>query len=45
VIPFPEKKWKNISTAAKDLIQKMLNSDPVTRISAKEALNHPWIKL
>lgn len=44
-IPFPEKKWKNISTAAKDLIQKMLTSDPVARISAKEALNHPWIKL
>jgi len=29
--------------AAKDLIAKMLESDPIKRISAAEALQHPWL--
>lgn len=36
--------WKNISNAAKDLITKMLTLDPAKRISAEEALAHPWIQ-
>lgn len=31
-----------ISQEAKDLLQKMLDRKPETRISATEALNHPW---
>ena len=27
-----------------DLIKKMLTYDPNQRISAEQALNHPWIK-
>lgn len=44
-IPFPEKKWGKISLSAKDLVTKMLTYDPNDRISAKDALNHPWIRL
>ncbi|XP_014505080.1 calcium-dependent protein kinase 29 isoform X1 [Vigna radiata var. radiata] len=36
--------WPSISAAAKDLIRKMLNHDPKKRITAAEALEHPWMK-
>ncbi|OIV95538.1 hypothetical protein TanjilG_10926 [Lupinus angustifolius] len=29
---------------ARDLVSKMLNSDPKQRLTAYEVLNHPWIK-
>ncbi|CAG9323184.1 CDPK1_35 [Blepharisma stoltei] len=32
------------SDEAKDLISKMLEKDPKMRITAEEALNHPWIE-
>ncbi len=35
---------KKISEEGIDLISKMLTYDPKLRISADEALNHPWIK-
>mmetsp|Transcript_701 Transcript_701/g.656 ORF Transcript_701/g.656 Transcript_701/m.656 type:complete len:138 (-) Transcript_701:315-728(-) len=41
---FPEEEWSGISNEAKNLIKKMLTKDPTKRISAKEALNDPWIK-
>ena len=40
---FPEKKWKNISKEAKDLISHMIAPENV-RYSAKEVLAHPWFK-
>jgi calcium-dependent protein kinase len=36
--------WRAISKEAVDLIKKMLTYNPTNRISAEEALNHPWIK-
>eukprot|EP00347_Sterkiella_histriomuscorum_P020848 403336235 len=36
--------WKNISNDAKDLIKKMLTYDILNRITAEQAINHPWIK-
>ena len=36
--------FDKISKNAKDLITKLLTSDPQKRISAEEALNHPWFK-
>ena len=36
--------FDKISKNAKDLITKLLNEDPKKRISAEEALNHPWFK-
>lgn len=36
--------WPSISGQAKDLIRKMLTKDPKKRITAAEALEHPWLK-
>ena len=36
--------FDKISNNALDLIQKLLNKDVEKRISAQEALNHPWFK-
>jgi serine/threonine protein kinase len=34
----------NVSDSAKDLIGKMLSSDVADRLTADEALAHPWLK-
>ncbi|XP_062182798.1 calcium-dependent protein kinase 12-like [Phragmites australis] len=36
--------WPSISESAKDLIRKMMNTDPQKRITAVQALEHPWLK-
>jgi serine/threonine protein kinase len=36
--------WEQVSSGAKDLISKMLEKDPVKRISAEAALQHEWIQ-
>lgn len=41
---FSGSEWKNISREAIDFIKKMLTYDPNNRITAEEALHHPWIK-
>lgn len=38
------REWKHVSGDAKDLIKKMLTYEVSHRISADQALNHPWIK-
>eukprot|EP00347_Sterkiella_histriomuscorum_P009181 403342210 len=35
--------WRSVSAEAKDLIRQMLLYNPKSRISAKDALRHPWI--
>jgi serine/threonine protein kinase len=35
--------WKKISAEAKDLLYKLLKTDPSQRLSATEAMLHPWI--
>ena len=40
---FPEKKWKNVSNEAKDLITHMLAPEK-DRYDAKQVLSHPWFK-
>lgn len=37
--------WDNLSETAQDLINRMLDSNPNTRITIEEALNHPWIRV
>lgn len=38
----PER-WKGVSSDAIDLVKKLLEKDPTARLSAEEALSHPFI--
>ncbi|GAM83501.1 hypothetical protein ANO11243_014890 [Dothideomycetidae sp. 11243] len=40
---FHERYWKDVSKEAKEFIMTMLQSDPKKRVTASEALHHPWI--
>ncbi|KAK3730270.1 hypothetical protein QZH41_016452, partial [Actinostola sp. cb2023] len=40
---YPSPEWDSVTKEAKDLIDKMLIIDPRRRITASEALKHPWI--
>ncbi|KAL9320415.1 hypothetical protein ACSQ67_012254 [Phaseolus vulgaris] len=40
---FPTTNFRSVSSSAKDLLRKMICRDPSRRISAHQALNHPWI--
>lgn len=41
---FSQNDWANVSNDAKDLITNLLKLQPQERMSAKEALNHIWIR-
>jgi len=41
---FNPRAWDGISQDAKDLVRSLLTSDTARRLSAREALKHPWIK-
>ncbi|KAK1605663.1 hypothetical protein QYE76_029336 [Lolium multiflorum] len=43
-VDFYTSPWPAISESAKDLIRQMLNRDPKKRITAVQALEHPWLK-
>ena len=40
---FPSPFWDDISSSAKDLISKLLVTDPKKRLSVEEALKHEWL--
>lgn len=40
---YDEEYWADISDQAKDMIDRLLTLDQNLRITAKEALEHPWI--
>ncbi|XP_030472217.1 phosphoenolpyruvate carboxylase kinase 1 [Syzygium oleosum] len=40
---FPARAFRMVSAAAKDLLRKMICRDVSRRISAEQALRHPWI--
>ena len=42
---YPSPEWDSVTTAAKELIDKMLTLDQNKRITAEEALKHPWINV
>ncbi|KAL2342848.1 hypothetical protein Fmac_004133 [Flemingia macrophylla] len=42
-LDFQSEPWPSISDSAKDLIRKMLDQNPKTRLMAHEVLRHPWI--
>jgi calcium/calmodulin-dependent protein kinase I len=37
--------WTDVSNDAKELVKKMLILNPDDRITAKEAMRHPWLRL
>ena len=41
---FESEAWNDVSNDAKDLIRKLLVTNPAVRFSACDALNHPWIR-
>jgi serine/threonine protein kinase len=41
---FPEERFKDVSSHAKEFIEHLLVLDPQARVSANEALQHPWLK-
>ncbi|XP_042014083.1 calcium-dependent protein kinase 17-like [Salvia splendens] len=43
-VDFSADPWPTISNGAKDLVSKILASDPTQRLTAAQVLNHPWIK-
>lgn len=42
-IQYPSPEWDTVTIEAKRLIDSMLNINPSKRISAADALKHPWI--
>lgn len=40
---FPSPEWDHVSDLAKDLIAKLLVTDPDKRLTADEILEHPWM--
>jgi calcium-dependent protein kinase len=43
-VNFNNSVWQRRSNDSKDLIKKLLTYDPEERISAREALEHRWIR-
>ncbi|KAH6834242.1 calcium-dependent protein kinase 19 [Perilla frutescens var. hirtella] len=44
VIDFKRDPWPKVSDNAKDLVKKMLDSDPSRRLTAQQVLDHPWLQ-
>lgn len=43
LLQFPSPEWDTVTPEAKDLINKMLTINPAKRVTASDALKHPWI--
>ncbi|XP_010558347.1 PREDICTED: CDPK-related kinase 5-like [Tarenaya hassleriana] len=41
---FDEPPWPSLSSEARDFVKRLLNKDPRKRLTAAQALSHPWIK-
>nr|BCU41351.1 calcium-dependent protein kinase [Gentiana scabra] len=41
---FRRKPWPSISNGAKDFVKKLLVKDPRARLTASQALSHPWVR-
>ena len=42
-LEFTDPAWELVTPAAKDLLRRMMTKEPSSRLSAEEALAHPWI--
>lgn len=45
IYSFPDREWKNVSSAAKSLVKALLQIKPERRLTAKAALQHRWLAL
>lgn len=43
LLQYPSPEWDTVTPEAKNLINSMLTVNPAKRITAAEALKHPWI--
>ncbi|CAL5000817.1 unnamed protein product [Urochloa decumbens] len=43
-IDFNREPWPRVSNNAKDLVRRMLDPDPTTRPTARQVLDHPWLR-
>lgn len=43
-VSFPIQQWHTISKGAQDFILRLLQAEPGDRLSAEQALNHPWLR-
>jgi serine/threonine protein kinase len=43
VYEFHAEYWSSVSEEAKDLIRKLLTVNPLERLTAQQALGHPWL--
>lgn len=43
-LKLPPSLWGNISDEAKDLIRSLMKYDPDERLTAREAMEHPWLR-
>ncbi|KAF8377511.1 hypothetical protein HHK36_030893 [Tetracentron sinense] len=41
---FDELPWPSLSSEARDFVKRLLNKDPRRRMTAAQALSHPWIR-
>lgn len=41
---FRRRPWPSISNSAKDFVKKLLVKDPRARLTAAQALSHPWVR-
>ncbi|XP_027364204.1 calcium-dependent protein kinase 32-like [Abrus precatorius] len=44
VVDFKREPWSKVSDNAKDLVKKMLDPDPQSRLTAQQVLDHPWLQ-
>lgn len=42
-LQYPSPEWDTVTPEAKNLINQMLTVNPYRRITASDALKHPWI--
>ena len=40
-----ERHWQGISSEGVDLVKRLLSSDPSQRLTADQALQHPWLAI
>ena len=43
ILQYPTPEWDTVTPEAKNLINSMLTVNPAKRITAADALKHPWI--